>query len=527
MSSALIEGVARAGNGFAQSVGEGEKLDGKVIRMLKGALTPDNGAYTIEIQYQKDEGEDYILVERVTDSLRIMAIDGSVSPNSQLGRELAASPRIPTEGKGDADTPMSDADGQARCAHLPTVTVPKLLQTPQNIPPLYPFSRTTVYILISPDASRGTPKSIILKGDSGDNPFEMEIPVEVIDQPSETIQHLAAKKAVAELEEGRGWLVHASDDQGTLVKAKYGEKFESIVEREAVRLGVEYQIAGKYTSFVAVESNTENPEYTKTLESDIGQPPSTDQLADTPDYSLSSQSYARCRVSSSASGSSLFGSAYSNSVGQLSIPTSVSYSMASPMGAASSNKRCRIVQTARQSTGGMAPRKQLATMAARRAAPSAPPPPAPKKNSNANGRGLLGGGGAMRHRKVLPENTIDYSDEEIDADVVRHGTVPEEKDPLQKLIALQTFEGFWEFDAPLLNVVAVSGQHKVPEGLHLRLWATILAITYLEKKMRAEKEAWEMCVDKAKGWLAGDGVEDGKAVDGWWKWAEKLVTGTE
>ena len=117
--------------------------------MLKGALTPDNGAYTIEIQYQKDEDEDYILVERVTDSLRIMIIDGSASPNSQLGRELAASPRIPMEGKGDADTPMSDADGQARCAHLPTVTVPKLLQTPQNIPPLYPFSRTTVYILMS------------------------------------------------------------------------------------------------------------------------------------------------------------------------------------------------------------------------------------------------------------------------------------------------------------------------------------------------------------------------------------------
>ena len=133
----------------------------------------------------------------------------------------------------------------------------------------------------------------------------------------------------------------------------------------------------------------------------------------------------------------------------------------------------------------------------------------------------------MRHRKVLLENTIDYSDEEIDTDVVRQGTVPEEKDPLQKLIALQTFEGFWEFDAPLLNVVAVSGQHKVPEGLHLRLWATILAITYLEKKMGAEKEAWEMCVDKAKDWWAGVGVEDGKAVDGWWKWAEKLVTGTE
>ena len=31
-SSSLIEGVARAGNGFSQAVGENEKLDGKVVR---------------------------------------------------------------------------------------------------------------------------------------------------------------------------------------------------------------------------------------------------------------------------------------------------------------------------------------------------------------------------------------------------------------------------------------------------------------------------------------------------------------
>jgi len=39
-SHALIEGVARAGNGSQQAVGEGEKMDSKVVRMLKGSLTP-------------------------------------------------------------------------------------------------------------------------------------------------------------------------------------------------------------------------------------------------------------------------------------------------------------------------------------------------------------------------------------------------------------------------------------------------------------------------------------------------------
>jgi hypothetical protein len=106
-------------------------------------------------------------------------------------------------------------------------------------------------------------------------------------------------------------------------------------------------------------------------------------------------------------------------------------------------------------------------------------------------------------------------------------TAPEEKDSLQRLIALQTFEGFWEFDAPLLNVLAVSDKHKAPEGLDLRSWATILAITCLEKKMGAEREAWEMCADKARDWLAGVGVVDGQAAEGWWARAEELVTGSK
>ena len=53
VSSSLIEGVARCSGTFAQSVGEGEKFEKKVLRILKGALTPDNGNLTMEVLYEK------------------------------------------------------------------------------------------------------------------------------------------------------------------------------------------------------------------------------------------------------------------------------------------------------------------------------------------------------------------------------------------------------------------------------------------------------------------------------------------
>ena len=79
MSHSLIEGVARAGNGFSQAVAEGEKMDQKVVRMLKGALSPHVNDYTLEVKYTEkkktvdaDEGDDdYEIIEKVADSLNV------------------------------------------------------------------------------------------------------------------------------------------------------------------------------------------------------------------------------------------------------------------------------------------------------------------------------------------------------------------------------------------------------------------------------------------------------------------------
>jgi hypothetical protein len=76
VSHSLIEGIAKAGNGFSQAVGEGEKMDTKVVRMLKGALSPHVTDYTLEIKYSEDselgaEEDGYELIEKVSDALSV------------------------------------------------------------------------------------------------------------------------------------------------------------------------------------------------------------------------------------------------------------------------------------------------------------------------------------------------------------------------------------------------------------------------------------------------------------------------
>ena len=269
VSHALMEGVARAGNGFAQSVTDGEKMNAKVVRMLKAGLTPHIKDYTLEIKYDNDSDaeakskkvgdddleivDDFEIVEKVHDSLAIRLAEDK----APAGADKPISLFNPS---ADLDTEITDADADTssggKYSHVPSVPEPKILQAPFTIPPLYPFIRTTVYLLLSPGTTQKTPKSVILRATSAHGPLELEIPVAVLEEKGQTIHQLAARKAVQELEEGRGWLYHAKDSEDPeqkLLKDKYEGRFSDTVEREAVRLGVTFQVGSKWCSYVAVE----------------------------------------------------------------------------------------------------------------------------------------------------------------------------------------------------------------------------------------------------------------------------------
>jgi len=279
VSHALIEGIAKAGNGFSQSVGEGEMMDTKVVRMLKGALSPHISDYTLEVMYgaASAAGDDgFEMVEKVADSLKVKLDLGSpdqpeVYIFSKLVRPSIADkcqkkPISLFDTSADPDkeeAPVQDDTGESRYSHLPKVSAPKILQAPPVIPSLFAFNRTTVYLLLGPEAPQATPKSVFLRGTSSHGPLELEIPVQVLGVPGETIHQLAAKKAISELEQGRGWLSEARDGSNTLLSTRFDGQFDDMVEREAVRLGVQFQVGGKWGAFVAVESHTNSVQNTK------------------------------------------------------------------------------------------------------------------------------------------------------------------------------------------------------------------------------------------------------------------------
>ena len=506
ITSAMVEGVARAGKGFAQSVGHGEKLDGKVIRMLRGALTPDHGALTMEVQYQKDDNDedDFVMVERVSDSLRVLGLDEVEWTDAQLGAEQAVSAEITDAGRDGME--LIDADGQARDSHLPVVPVPKLMQTPQKIPPLYPFSRTIVYVLISPEAAQGTIKSVVLKGSSPENPLKIEVPVEALHERGETIHQLAAKHAVTELEEGRGWLVHAKDEKGVPIIETYTTRHQSMVEHEAVRLGIQYQIAGKFTSFIATETVSKDPE--NTLSRVIGITEGAESLPPKTYAHPNQGSPQGALYMASSSGGGLFGGSALNMTTSSAPLNYMTTLFSAPLNSTRSTPQ-QGLGSALSSVGGSG--LNMTTSSAPLNSTRSTPGRDRKRKAIIEGRPR------MRQLRSAEMAAGHASDDEAECQKA------EETDELQKIIALQTFEGCWEFDGRLVEAVGISAQHKVPQDVDWKMWATVLAITFLKEKMAGDEETWVMVVEKARGWLKG--MEEGREVnlEENWTLAKQLI----
>ncbi|KOS19458.1 von Willebrand factor A domain-containing protein [Escovopsis weberi] len=235
------------------TVSEDEKMDKKLVRMLKGALTPHVGDYTLEIRYEKegsprkaagsDDGDDnddsdgFELVEKVMDAMTIDVPD-EVQENLEQEEQKIEKTTISLfdETVKDKDLEMPDATALP-AVKLPAVIEPRYLQTPYDIPPLFPFIRTTVYVLLSDSTPACRPKSVLLRGTCDQAALELEIPILALAEEGTTIHQLAAKKEIGELEEGHGWIYHAKTEKGRPFKQEFEAHLEEMVKREAVRLG--------------------------------------------------------------------------------------------------------------------------------------------------------------------------------------------------------------------------------------------------------------------------------------------------
>ncbi|KAK4151894.1 von Willebrand factor type A domain-containing protein [Chaetomidium leptoderma] len=471
VSHALIEGVANAGNGFSQSVGDNENMNSKVVRMLKASLTPHIKDYTLEVKYHKEPAansdDEFEIVEKVMDALAIDA--------RQIERKEEA-PKKPIslfDESANPDVEMTDASRDTsaggKYSHLPSVPEPHFLQAPFNIPPLFSFSRTTVYLLLSPETVQKQPKSVILRGTSPYGPVELEIPVTVLATKDETIHQLAARKAVKELEEGRGWIYHAKNakgDAGSLLKDLYPGRFDDMVEREAVRLGVTYQVGGKWCSFVAVEGNQETEDKARNMPQAMS-----------------------CSAAPNASSRGLFGIGPTRSVAR--------------------------------SAG--APPPPLPSFAPRMATTSlsavAPPPPPPGGASSHRKRSVIGGGapsggapsgglftrGSMTKKPARkPRRNVPLGVCAVEESITDDELAPPVDTNLDLLVGMQSFSGAWQWDEGLLVLLGLWRRGFVaPEefGGASDRFATALVLAFLEVVLAEKEDEWEMLADKALAWL--------------------------
>ncbi|RFU32904.1 hypothetical protein B7463_g3467, partial [Scytalidium lignicola] len=181
ISHALIEGVARAGNGFCLAVQDGERLEKSVSFIIRGALSLHIGDCVLEVQYGQDDGE-YELVDKPRDSMEKLL----PSAIQEVTTSSLVNPSI-------EPTNISLPD---------THHFPEIIQAPHKIPLPFIVARKTIYLLMSPKTIQRNPMSIILRSTSfpGGPPL-LEIPIEVLPDQGTTIHQLAARKASQDLEE--------------------------------------------------------------------------------------------------------------------------------------------------------------------------------------------------------------------------------------------------------------------------------------------------------------------------------------
>lgn len=509
-SHSLIEGIARGGNGFSQSVLEYEELSKKVVRMLKGALSPHIYDYKLDVEYDAETEPDFEMVDSGTEVESNSAAKTTPTEASENEPQKPISLFNPSYQEPEIDfsqKPLND---------LPSLVAPDLLQAPFKIPTIYAHIRTTVFILMNSRLSDRKPQALTFRATSEHGPLLLRIPIQNIGK-GETIHQIASRKAVIELEEGHGWIDGAKDDKGTSIKDYHPETKHQLATRECQNLGIAYQVTGKHCSFVALERKNDGS--TQVLEQEQEQKPEPEPEV--------LQAY---RLSLSAGPAP---------TGVYKIParqSTNSYSATrGPAHGRGGARRTGAMPAMRYSSiqGTTIPTSGPAGFECAKSSPSC------NSVEPSPGLGSLFGSASPGLRELASTDVVSNSSTSPEATSKKKskkrmfhqfsqrlapGTARTINKPatststLDEIVKTQTFEGSWEWTPKLLfwfgldenNVrdrLAAEAQKDNRDAQFLEekdvstAIATLLVMGYLEQKAAGEKSVWELMHQKADQWV--------------------------
>ncbi|CAG8480689.1 14274_t:CDS:2 [Acaulospora colombiana] len=170
VSHNLVESVARAGKGYSQYVTNNERMDKKVIGMLKNAVKPPIKDYKITWS-DADLMEVEIIPEKEKPVISFFS-DNDIPPPPPLPDDFVE--RL------------------------------QLRQAPHEIPQIYQGVRFLVYCMFAKGVEPS--RTITLTATSQDGPMRLEIPVDPVTLQGSKIHTLAARKLIQDLEDGKSFL---------------------------------------------------------------------------------------------------------------------------------------------------------------------------------------------------------------------------------------------------------------------------------------------------------------------------------
>lgn len=272
-SSDTCDSIARAGEGMALYVKQGEPVVGKCARLVRAARTPPLNDVTVlwtgdeveEVVAKEDQKESEDEFEMIESPDKLPAKDGNLAPTLSLFND-------------DNDEMIGDQPTGPPPAPDPTLPPPlRVQQAPLALSNLFPGTRTQMYAIVNtPSHEKGVntlPASIRVKGvvTTTRANVELVIPVSELlvfpfkaanfdtdpDSPPKPFIHtLAAKALITDRQDGKHCFpVSVASDFENNPELK-----EVYMKKEIVRLGTTYQVISKYTSYIAVDHRLPEPD---------------------------------------------------------------------------------------------------------------------------------------------------------------------------------------------------------------------------------------------------------------------------
>ena len=396
------------------------------------------------------------------------------------------------------------------------------LQAPTKLPTLFDGDKVVIYGIIKSKASSDEPLSTSVQGTATlrgkvvgktlEYKISFEIPEPADTQPSfdlPIIHQLASKSLIVDWQNKEGWSVTVTEKER---------------KQEIVDLSVESSVVSSHTAYIAVDEDQDKP-----IEGAI-------KMWDLTAGMMAQESYSPS-FSMAFSKPQMQGFRCSRSL-PLAAP-SMNYSMgggggyygAPPPPAAAHPSYGGLMRQQQQQMCAAPPPPPGGYNAILNAAPmmfggGPPPPPAPPTQ----GFGMFGGPPPpSRSQAFVPTSaaslTVRGLSEDIESDVApptqQHAyfssyrkSSPDVPKPssssfvlstgLTLLISLQKAEGFWQLETLATNFLhkpVADLTSKCPAGCSNEVWATLIAMAYLESKFSSQQDEWELVNRKAEFWL--------------------------